>query len=126
VIAKWDGRSVLSLRKLLMGSAGSRRGARPNGILAVAGISEAIRPVFFQTDLDDFLYATHGGTLFLISFQGRSYALTCEIARNIAPIFKGQQRTDFVTKDETSRRRVSRPSVTPPQLRIYARYQWHT
>src|ERR1019366_1780180 len=77
VIARWNGRPVLSLRKLLMGSAGSRPRASPNSILAVPGISEAIRPVFFQTDLDDFLYATHGGTLFLISFQGRSYALTC-------------------------------------------------
>lgn len=77
MIAKWGGRSVLSLRKFLMASAGSRPSAQPNSILAVPGISEAIRPVFFQTDLDDFLYATHGGTLFLISFQGCSYALTC-------------------------------------------------
>ena len=68
---------MLSLRKFLMASAGSQPSAPPNSVLPVPGISEAIRPVFFQTDLDDFLYATHGGTLFLISFQGCSYALTC-------------------------------------------------
>src|SRR5262245_12428747 len=38
----------------------------------------AIRPVMFQTDYEDFLYATHGGTLFLVSFCGRVYAFTCD------------------------------------------------
>jgi len=39
--------------------------------------AEAVRPVFFQTEYEEWLYATHGGTLFLIVFQGRVYGLTC-------------------------------------------------
>lgn len=37
----------------------------------------SVRPVFFETGLDEFFYATHGGTLFLIEFLGRPYAITC-------------------------------------------------
>ena len=33
--------------------------------------AEAVRPVFFQTEYDEFMYATHGGTLFLVRFAGR-------------------------------------------------------
>ena len=40
-------------------------------------IADAVRPVFFQTNVEEFLYATHGGTLFLVKYLGRSYALTC-------------------------------------------------
>jgi hypothetical protein len=40
--------------------------------------SDAVRPVFFQTELEEFLYATQGGTLFVVSFRGRYYALTCK------------------------------------------------
>jgi hypothetical protein len=39
--------------------------------------SDAVRPVFFQTDVEEFLYATHGGTLFLVTFRGRVYGVTC-------------------------------------------------
>lgn len=39
--------------------------------------SAAVRPVFFHTDNDDFLYATHGGTLFVVSFREKLYAVTC-------------------------------------------------
>jgi hypothetical protein len=39
--------------------------------------ADAVRPVFFQTEFDDFLYATHGGTLFLVIFRGRVYGVTC-------------------------------------------------
>ncbi len=42
--------------------------------------SQAVRAVFFQTDCDEFLYATDGGTLFLVSFQAKLYALTCKHA----------------------------------------------
>jgi hypothetical protein len=38
---------------------------------------EAIRPVFFQTDHEEFMYATHGGTAFVVKFRGHLYALTC-------------------------------------------------
>jgi hypothetical protein len=41
----------------------------------------AVRPVFFQTEYDDFLYATDGGTLFLVRFlvryRDRDYGVTC-------------------------------------------------
>ena len=47
---------------------------------------ESIRPVFFQTDLDDFLYATHGGTLFIVKFKGRLYGITCKhVFRDFEP-----------------------------------------
>jgi hypothetical protein len=36
------------------------------------------RPVFFRTALEDFQYATHGGTLFLVSVRGRAHGLTCQ------------------------------------------------
>jgi hypothetical protein len=39
--------------------------------------SDAVRPVFFETDFEEFLYATHGGTMFIVSFRGRVYGLTC-------------------------------------------------
>jgi Trypsin-like peptidase domain len=37
----------------------------------------AVRPVLFYTDIEEFQYATHGGTAFVVSYQGRPYALTC-------------------------------------------------
>lgn len=48
-----------------------------SGLLVWQNIADAVRPVFFQTDYEDFLYATHGGTLFVVRFRGRVYALTC-------------------------------------------------
>lgn len=48
-----------------------------SGLVVRQDIGDAVRPVFFQTDYEEFLYATHGGTLFLASFRGRVYALTC-------------------------------------------------
>ena len=48
--------------------------------------SAAVRAVFFQTELDEFQYATDGGTLFIVSFQGRYYGLTCKhVLRNFKP-----------------------------------------
>ena len=40
--------------------------------------ANAIRPVFFQTEFEDFLYATHGGTLFVVRFRDRLYGITCK------------------------------------------------
>jgi hypothetical protein len=40
------------------------------------GIGDAVRPVFFQTAYEECLYATDGGTLFLVQFAGRVYAIT--------------------------------------------------
>ncbi len=41
-------------------------------------IAEAIRPIFFTTDYEEYAYATHGGTLFLVEYEGRLYGLTCQ------------------------------------------------
>jgi hypothetical protein len=47
---------------------------------------EAIRPVLFQTELEEFLYATHGGTLFVVRFNGRLYGVTCKhVFREFGP-----------------------------------------
>ena len=48
-----------------------------SGLIIRQSISDAVRPVFFQTDIEDFLYGTHGGTTFVVNFRGRVYALTC-------------------------------------------------
>ena len=48
-----------------------------SGLIIRQSISDAVRPVFFQTDIEDFLYGTHGGTAFVVNFRGRVYALTC-------------------------------------------------
>jgi hypothetical protein len=37
----------------------------------------AVRPVFFDTDIEEWRYGTHGGTLFLVEHQQRVFALTC-------------------------------------------------
>jgi len=39
--------------------------------------TKAVRPVFFQTEIAEWVYATHGGTLFIVQFRGKNYALTC-------------------------------------------------
>jgi hypothetical protein len=36
-----------------------------------------VRPILFYTGIDDFQYATHGGTAFVVSYNGRPYAVTC-------------------------------------------------
>jgi hypothetical protein len=48
------------------------------GLVVRQDFSDAVRAVFFQTEYDEFLYATHGGTLFIVSFQQRLYGLTCK------------------------------------------------
>jgi hypothetical protein len=49
-----------------------------SGLIIRQDFTAAVRPVFFRTALEDFQYATHGGTLFLVSFRGRAYGLTCQ------------------------------------------------
>ena len=41
-----------------------------------------MRPILFYTGIDDFQYATHGGTAFVVSYNSRPYAVTCR------PVFK--------------------------------------
>jgi hypothetical protein len=48
-----------------------------SGLTIRQDFAEAVRPVFFQTEHEEFLYATHGGTLFLVLFNGRVYGVTC-------------------------------------------------
>jgi hypothetical protein len=48
-----------------------------SGLVVRQDFRGAVRPVFFQTEFDDFLYATHGGTLFVVQFRDKMYALTC-------------------------------------------------
>jgi hypothetical protein len=39
-------------------------------------IKAAVRPVLYQTDCEEWPYS-HGGSLFVINFEGRCYGLTC-------------------------------------------------
>ena len=41
-------------------------------------IGRCIRAVFFQTDLEEYPHATHGGTLFIVRFFGHLYGITCK------------------------------------------------
>lgn len=50
-----------------------------SGLIVHQDVGDAVRPVFFQTDHEEFVYATHGGTLFVVKFRGRTYALTCNL-----------------------------------------------
>jgi hypothetical protein len=49
-----------------------------SGMVINQDFADAIRPVFFQTEYEKFLYATDGGTLFLVRYQGRDYGMTCK------------------------------------------------
>jgi hypothetical protein len=49
-----------------------------SGLIIQQDFSDAVRAVFYQTEYEEFLYATHGGTLFVVSFRGRFYGLTCK------------------------------------------------
>ncbi|MCK1553426.1 hypothetical protein IVB11_31360 [Bradyrhizobium sp. 177] len=40
-------------------------------------IAKALRAVFFQTDYAEYPHATHGGTLFIVKYDGRPYGVTC-------------------------------------------------
>jgi hypothetical protein len=73
-------------------------------MMASQDIGNAIRPVFFQTDYEEFLYATHGGTLFLVDFRGRVYGVTC------GHVFRDfEHRTLFIT-DERQAQKGSKPA----------------
>jgi hypothetical protein len=54
-----------------------RNQALSSGVVIQQDFSDAVRAVLFQTEYEEFLYATYGGTLFVVSFQGRFYGLTC-------------------------------------------------
>lgn len=41
---------------------------------------DAVRPIFYETGVDDFKYGTAGGTCFIVVFDGAVYGLTCRHA----------------------------------------------
>ncbi|MGO9683602.1 MAG: hypothetical protein ACLPTZ_13620 [Beijerinckiaceae bacterium] len=48
--------------------------------------TKAVRPVFFQTEFEEWLYATDGGTLFIVQLRDKNYALTCgHVFKDFAP-----------------------------------------
>jgi hypothetical protein len=42
-----------------------------SGLAIRQDYSQAIRAVFFETDHEEFIYATNGGTAFIVNFRGR-------------------------------------------------------
>jgi hypothetical protein len=70
-----------------------------SGLIIRQDFAEAVRPVFFQTENEEFLYATHGGTLFLVVFKGRVYGVTC--AHVFGDFPHGRL---FVTKDKRAQK----------------------
>jgi hypothetical protein len=49
-----------------------------SGLVIRQDFCEAARAIFYQTELADFLYATDGGTLFVVKYRGTLYGLTCK------------------------------------------------
>lgn len=49
-----------------------------SGLTVRQDFDEAVRAVFYQTEYEEFFYATHGGTLFFANFRDRIYGLTCK------------------------------------------------
>jgi hypothetical protein len=41
-------------------------------------LAAAVRMVQFQTEHEEYPHATHGGTLFIVSYHGRPYGVTCK------------------------------------------------
>jgi hypothetical protein len=48
-----------------------------SGLIIRQDFRTSARFVFFDTGYSDWQYATHGGTLFVVLYKGRPYALTC-------------------------------------------------
>jgi hypothetical protein len=66
-----------------------------SGLVVRQDFAEAVRPVFFLTDHDEFVYGTHGGTLFIVMFRGCVYGVTCHhVFRDFSPgrLFVTQQK----------------------------------
>lgn len=64
-------------------------------------IGDAIRPVFFQTEYEEFLYATDGGTLFLVRYKGRIYGIT---ARHVFTGRGFEPNRLFVTREKFAKK----------------------
>lgn len=48
-----------------------------SGVLLPQNFKDSVRFPVFQTGADDWPYASHGGTVFVVAFRGRILALTC-------------------------------------------------
>jgi hypothetical protein len=48
-----------------------------SGTIIRQDFGTATRFVFFDTGLEEWLYATDGGTMFVVAYKGRPYGLTC-------------------------------------------------
>lgn len=59
-----------------------------SGVLIRQDFRTAARFVFFDTGLDEWTYATHGGTMFVVLYKGKPYGLTC---RHVLKDFQWQQ-----------------------------------
>jgi len=75
-----------------------------SGLIVRQDFGDAIRPVFFQTGHEDYLYATHGGTVFLVAFRGRVYGLTC------GHVFQDFEYERMFITDEKQARKGSMPA----------------
>ena len=73
------------------------------------GIGDAVRPVFFQTDYEAFLYATDGGTLFLVRFKGKIFGVT---ARHVFTGNGFEPNRLFVTQEKYARKGTLPAPVT--------------
>jgi len=86
----------------------ARLSASPAGVRH-HGIGDAVRPVFFQTEYEEFLYATDGGTLFLIRFKGKTYALT---ARHVFTGNGFEPNRLFVTREKFAKKGTPPAPIT--------------
>jgi hypothetical protein len=64
--------------------------------------ADSVRFVHFQTEIEDFQYATDGGTAFLVNYGGVVYALTCW------HVLSGYSVGTLVTTDQKNARKGSR------------------
>jgi hypothetical protein len=75
------------------------------GVAPEADFAASVRPVLLYTEIEEFQYATHGGTAFVVSYKSRSYAVTC---RHVFKDFDAGQLTlfgaQFPSKGEQSAR----------------------
>jgi hypothetical protein len=78
----------------------ARLAPSPGGVLHHR-IGDAVRPVFFQTEYEEFLYATDGGTLFLVRFKGRIYGIT---ARHVFTGNGFEPNRLFVTREKFAKK----------------------
>jgi hypothetical protein len=65
----------------------------------------AARLVFFDTGDEQWQYATHGGTLFVVLYEGKPYGLTCQ---HVLKDFDWHQ---LVVTDQRQGRQVDRLSL---------------